>query len=172
MATTLRSLLGGQVDRILAGTAVSGREDSRDDAAERAIVNRTDLPPTEKQQLVRARRGQGIFRTRLEQLEKSCRVTGVTMAGHLRASHAKPWRDSTDAEKLDGANGLLLSPHVDHLFDRGYIAFSATGDVLTSSNLPSALVDGWGLQLKKNVGAFTPAQQAYLAYHRERVFRP
>ena len=30
----------------------------------------------------------------------------------------KPWKDSTDYEKLDGDNGLLLAPHVDHLFDR------------------------------------------------------
>ena len=37
---------------------------------------------------------------------------------HLRASHIKPWRDATNAERLNGSNGLLLSPPIDHLFDQ------------------------------------------------------
>lgn len=37
----------------------------------------------------------------------------------LRASHAKPWKDSSDAEHLDVYNGLLLAVHLDALFDRG-----------------------------------------------------
>ena len=56
--------------------------------------------------------------------EQYCRVTGVRETRHLKAGHIKPWRDATDGERLDGANGLLLSPHIDHLFDEGYITFS------------------------------------------------
>jgi hypothetical protein len=48
---------------------------------------------------------------------------------HLKASHIKPWRDATDAERLDGSNGLLLSPHIDHLFDEGYITFSISQEL-------------------------------------------
>ena len=40
---------------------------------------------------------------------------------HLVASHTKPWRDSTNEERLDGENGLLLTPTIDHLFDKGFI---------------------------------------------------
>jgi len=40
---------------------------------------------------------------------------------HLVASHCKPWRDSTNGERLDGENGLLLTQSIDHLFDRGFI---------------------------------------------------
>ena len=68
-----------------------------------------------------------MYKSRVELLEEGCRVTGVRRPQHLVASHIKPWRDSTDAEKLDGHNGLLLSPHVDHLFDRAYISFSDSG---------------------------------------------
>jgi hypothetical protein len=31
----------------------------------------------------------------------------------------KPWRDSSNEERLNGKNGLLLTLTIDHLFDRG-----------------------------------------------------
>jgi hypothetical protein len=37
---------------------------------------------------------------------------------HLVASHCNAWRDSTNDERLDAENGLLLTPSIDHLFDR------------------------------------------------------
>jgi hypothetical protein len=67
---------------------------------------------TEKSQSILARRGQGWFRGRLEKIESCCRLTGVRDRAHLRASHIKPWKDSTDRERLDGNNGLLLAPHI------------------------------------------------------------
>ncbi|WP_306755463.1 HNH endonuclease signature motif containing protein [Paracoccus actinidiae] len=65
---------------------------------------------------------------------------------HLRASHIKPWRASTTYEKLDGNNGLLLSLHIGHLFDQGFISFADDGALLVS---PQADVDTlilWGLE--------------------------
>ncbi len=64
---------------------------------------------------------------RVQALEQRCRITGVDRPEHLRASHSKPWRDSDNAERLDGENGLLLTPSIDHLFDRGFIS-SRRGD--------------------------------------------
>lgn len=171
MAIVLRLLLGGQVEGILAEGGPFEPDKSVDDAAEEAINQRADIPATSKQQLIKARRGQGVYRTNLEKLEKSCRVTGITAMAHLRASHSKPWRDSTDEEKLDGANGLLLSPHVDHLYDRGYISFADDGQILVSAKLSPAIAKHWGLHLDGNVGSFTSAQRVYLAYHRGHVFQ-
>ena len=93
-------------------------------------IEASDLPSTEKEQLVRARRGQGRFRRAVAEVESGCRLTGVTDPRFLVASHIKPWRDATDRERLDGHNGLLLAPHVDRLFDAGYLSFSDDGDVL------------------------------------------
>ena len=73
----------------------------------------------EKIQLTKSRRGQGIFKANVRLIENHCSITGVNNIKHLRASHIKPWAASDNDEKLDGFNGLLLSPHVDHLFDRG-----------------------------------------------------
>jgi hypothetical protein len=43
------------------------------------------------------------------QIEWQCRITGVDNPVHLVASHCKPWRDSTNEERLNGENGLLLT---------------------------------------------------------------
>ena len=105
------------------------------------------------------------------ELEGKCRVTGVDSVAHLRASHIRPWRDSSDFEKLDGNNGLLLSPHLDHLFDQGYISFSDLGDVIISPKCPSAVCMAWGIDETIDVGPFRLSQHPYLAYHRAQVLK-
>ena len=87
----------------------------------------SNLPETDRQAIVLARRGQGLFKKRVMRIEHACRITGVNREEHLRASHCKPWRDATNEERLDGENGLLLTPSIDHLFDRGFIAFEDSG---------------------------------------------
>jgi hypothetical protein len=76
-------------------------------------IRTSDIAATEKQQLINARRGQGNFRQNLINVQSECRLIHVNNNKLLIASHIKPWRDSTDTEKLDGNNGLLLSPHID-----------------------------------------------------------
>jgi hypothetical protein len=134
------------------------------------ILQSSEIPDTEKKQLVRSRVGQGIFRMRVAQQEKKCRLTGVDNLAFLVASHIKPWRHSDNDERLNGSNGLLLSPHVDKLFDRGWISFSDDGQVLISEQAKS-VADAWGLLGVSGVGAFNPKQQEFLKYHRERIFK-
>ena len=122
-------------------------------------------------QLVKARRGQGVFRANVRLVEARCRVTGVADKRHLRASHIKPWADSTSDEKIDGFNGLLLSPHVDHLFDRGFISFKNEGRFLVSRDLSPEVLRKWSIDSGALVGGFHRSQQGYLDYHRDVVFR-
>jgi putative restriction endonuclease len=89
---------------------------------------------------------------------------------HLRATHIKPWCECDDGEKLDGLNGLLMSPHLAHLFERGYVSFSDAGELLVSQELNPAVLLSWKLELPLNVGAFVPRQCRYLEYHRREVF--
>lgn len=135
------------------------------------IAASPDLAPTEKEQLVLARRGQGTFRTRVRVLEPCCRVTRTSDIRHLRASHIKPWAASTNAEKLDGANGLLLAPHIDHLFDRGWMSFEKSGRILVSPRLDGGVLARWGVDPEVEVGGFSEAQDKYLDYHRSKIFR-
>lgn len=149
---------------------VSGDEVA-DEAALEAVQGRTDIGPTQKQQLVKARRGQGVFKANVRLNEQRCRVTGVADPKFLIASHIKPWRDCSDQEKLDGCNGLLLSPHIDRLFDGGLISFNDDGAILHSSQLPTEVWSAWGLDVVKSVGAFNPAQCLFLDYHRGCIFK-
>jgi len=125
----------------------------------------------EKIQETKSRRGQGIFKSNVRLVEDHCRITGVTNVKHLRASHIKPWAASNNQEKLDGFNGLLLSPHVDHLFDQGFISFRDTGDLLVSPKLNPSVLDRWSISFNQNVGDFRDGQKAYLDYHRETIFK-
>jgi hypothetical protein len=142
-----------------------------DDAAQQEIEARQDLAPTERSQLINARRGQGRFRRAVGEIEKRCRVTGVQSAAHLRASHIKPWSRSTDEEKMDGANGLLLAPHIDHLFDQGFISFSDDGLLLCATCMDSKVLAAWSVRPDLEVGPFIERQRAYLQYHRKNIFK-
>jgi predicted restriction endonuclease len=125
----------------------------------------------EKIQLTKSRRGQGIFKANVRLVENRCRLTGVTNIRHLRASHIKPWSVSTKEEKLDGFNGLLLSPHVDHLFDRGFISFKNSGDLMVSKELNPIILEQWNIVDSTNVGSFKSNQGKYLEFHRDVVFK-
>ena len=135
------------------------------------IVDGSISGPTFREQVVRARRGQGVFRSNVLLREQSCRVTRVNEPRHLKASHIKPWRHATDAERLDGANGLLLSPHIDHLFDEGYITFSSSQQLVIVPEVREKLLDAWGIDAGVRVGDFSQEQNAYLDYHRVNVFK-
>jgi putative restriction endonuclease len=146
--------------------------ESLDDDHQEILKNRTDfLGPREKERIQKSRRGQGIFRQNVRSIERGCRVTGVREISHLRASHIKPWRKSNDFEKLDGNNGLLLAPHIDHLFDGGWISFANTGDLLISSRLSQKLLTSWHIPAISNVGTFNEEQSVYLSFHSDHVFK-
>lgn len=127
---------------------------------------------TTREQLVLARRGQGRFRENVSRIETRCRVTGVNRPEHLIASHCKPWRDCNNDERLDGENGLMLTPSIDHLFDRGFISFENNGELLVSRVAHEFSLKKMGVPvgIKFNAGAFSDGQRQYLDFHRESVF--
>lgn len=139
--------------------------------AESEIWHDPKLEDTQRETIVLARNGQGKFRKRVSNFEKKCRVTDISDPKLLIASHIKPWRVATPRERLDGNNGLMLSPHVDHLFDTGLITFRPSGQILSSRDLPTDLFDKWGIDPVKNVGSFTSLQSEYLEFHNSYIFR-
>jgi putative restriction endonuclease len=104
-------------------------------------------------------------------IETRCRITGVTNPAHLLASHCKPWRDSTNDERLDGENGLLLPPSSDHLFDRGFIGFEDSGALVISPVAHRDSLRRLRIQAERiiNVGSFTEGQRRFLDFHRNAV---
>lgn len=140
---------------------------------ERSILHDASIRDTEKKALVSARRGQGKFRANVRKVEKACRVTKVERLEHLVASHVKPWRMSSNAERLDGENGFLLTPTIDHLFDKGFISFENNGRVIISDVADVRALRKMGMDGKSppNVGGFSEGQRRYLEYHRDKVLR-
>ena len=170
LATVLCELLGEQLTSLLAEISVETDGQLAQAGLEERIWQRTDLAPAEKRQLVSARAGQGRFRAAVERLETACRVTGVLDRRHLRATHIKPWHACDDPERLDGANGLLLAPHIEHLFSRGHISFADNGELLISEHLNRFVKKAWGLERARSAQPFRPEQRAYLRFHRHEVF--
>jgi putative restriction endonuclease len=128
---------------------------------------------TEAERWVIQRIGQDLFRSALlDYWQGRCCVTGLDIPGLLRASHIKPWAAcDNDDERLDVFNGLLLAPHVDALFDGGWIAFSDEGHLLVSKALPQEALVRLGVADELAIRELKPAHKSYLAFHREQVFR-
>jgi putative restriction endonuclease len=167
----LQQLLNGEVQSIVETITQAAGRGLMDDAAEEALQQRIDIGAAQKSVLIRARAGKGLFRENLEATEQVCRITGLVDRRHLHAVHIKPWCHCDDREKLDGSNGLLLSPHLADLFDRGYISFSDAGDLLVSEELNPAVLKNWNIEPPRNVGGFTVEQRSYLEFHRKEVFQ-
>jgi hypothetical protein len=141
-------------------------------AEQRRIQAARTLSSTTRDSLVKARVGQGLFRHNVCAYEHRCRVTGVTYLPHLYASHIKPWRESTNDERLSGENGLLLTPTIDHLFDRGFISFEDNGELLISDVSHKESIRRMGIETDRiiRVGGFSKGQKDFLAHHRRAVF--
>lgn len=162
---------------VAAGTDEQGRIITGDDLdvwerrLEERVAADTSIVETEREAIIRARRGQGLFKQRVMEIETRCRITGVENPIHLVASHCKPWRDCRNEERLDGENGLLLTPSIDHLFDRGFIGFEDSGNLILSpvAHRPSLLRMGVETDRVVNVGGFTEGQRKFLDFHRNAV---
>jgi putative restriction endonuclease len=159
-------------------------KETLEDRVQSNIIGDVGLDKTEKEAVIKARRGQGKFRSNVEMIEKQCRLTMITNPSLLIASHIKPWRScETAGERLDGMNGLLLTPDADLLFDRGFITFQDDGEVRISPRFDNEDLRRLGLgelalprlgfseaPTKWRTEAFAPAQCSYLTYHRSQVY--
>ena len=65
----------------------------------------------------------------------------------------------------------MLAPHIDHLFDAGWISFQDDGDLMISQSLAPQVLTAWGVPTNMNVGKFKAAQLVFLEYHRKNVFK-
>ena len=139
-----------------------------EDQQQSQIESTEGIGETTRKALVQARVGQGKFKQRVSGYERACRITKVDNPTHLIASHIKPWRESNNDERLAGGNGLLLTPSIDHLFDRGFISFEDNGDLITSPIADERSLERMGVR-DTNVGRFNIDQKYFLDYHRKEI---
>ena len=127
---------------------------------------------TESLTTAKIRIGQNKFREiLLAKLENKCLITGINDRRLLIASHIKPWAMSTDNERLDVNNGLILSPVFDRLFDEGLITFSMEKELIISTSLSRANAKKIGIiNRQKVIRLPVLGREKYLEYHNEKVF--
>jgi len=128
------------------------------------------VPETERLELRKSRIGQGRFREGLIQSWGGCAVTGATQMDVLKASHIKPWRHSTNEERLSPANGLLLAPTLDTLFDAGYVSFAEDGKILTSIAITPENYSRLGVSAEMKLLRFAREREPFLQHHRQAIF--
>jgi putative restriction endonuclease len=143
-----------------------------EDKLEEIILTSDDISETERNTLVKARKGQGKYRELLLSRELKCRITGVDKPEHLIASHIKPWRSSNNKERLDPENGFMFTPTIDHLFDKGFISFENDGSILLADVANRDAMERMnviGQDAPKNIGYLCEGQKNYLDWHRNSV---
>ena len=174
LAATLLKLANQRIELPeLVGIADNSFVVAKENALEAVIEKNTGIHATESIALIQARRGQGKFKTNVGKIEsKGCRITGVTDARLLMASHIKPWRlCETNDERLDGHNGLLFTPTFNVLFRQGYLSFENDGTVLLSEHFPLDQLKLVGLPNAVTASPFKKEHWKYLEFHREEIFR-
>ncbi|MGF1694035.1 HNH endonuclease [Photobacterium kagoshimensis] len=144
----------------------SGRPSIEDDIA--AIIQDPTTTVKEKQRLFKSRIGQGQFRQKLLDMWGCCAVTGCSEKILLIASHIKPWSESTNEERLNPFNGLLLISTLDKAFDSGLISFDSLGKIMISQHFTDFEAAGVSQSMMIQLNEL---HDEYLNYHRKYVFK-
>ncbi|WP_323796644.1 HNH endonuclease [Nisaea sp.] len=164
--------LPDQAGRFLLSCAGKNESDIGELLIEKAISRSSFIDKTEREALVKSRRGQGKFRSDLLVLwHGKCAVTGSAIQQILRASHIKPWADSNNAERLDPNNGLLLVAHYDAAFDAGLITFENSGQIRLCPSVPVEAFISAGIKPSSSLARLQPEHKEYLSHHRRWVFQ-
>jgi hypothetical protein len=138
---------------------------------EKDLKQNTSIGVLEKEQITKARIGQGKFRESLIDEFHACIITGVADERILNASHIKPWVDSDNKEKIDPKNGLIFTPTYDRLFDMGFISFEEDGSILVSPWLSPMNQKRLFLRPGKKYVFDIAGRKNYLQYHRDNIFK-
>lgn len=157
------------LEAVLASLAKQAEEHGHDMPL--MVAEDDSVSTTQTEVLAQQRLGQARYRADLMELwSGACALTGVDIPELLRASHAKPWCDATDRERLDPFNGFLLEARFDLLFDQGLISFDDGGAIMPSSRLSAEHCRKLGITPELKLRFIRPEHFLYLAWHREKIF--
>ena len=179
--TPLQTSNVGASNATIANDVGASNEDSNDTVEPNAFddltAHETELnaipDETERDEVRKSRIGQGKFRKRLiEHWGGACAVTGLSEQTLLRASHIRPWRNSDNHQRLYPFNGLLLAPHLDALFDAGFISFDDSGRIVLSPELNADDQRLLGVNRDLALRSVDDRHKEYLRFHRENRLRP
>lgn len=126
--------------------------------------------PTERQMMSKIRLGQNRFRYLiLERWDYRCAITNAILL--LTASHIKPWRLSSDKERLDSFNGVCLSPVFDKAFDTGLLTIRFDGRLILSPHVPKAEAQKLGIMHGMRMNGLRNDHRPYLEFHQQNIWQ-
>ncbi|MGG3448420.1 HNH endonuclease [Domibacillus aminovorans] len=129
------------------------------------------IAETEAEAKAKIRIGQQKFKRELLPLwDHKCALCGIELPALLRASHSKPWKDSTDVERVDPFNGVLLCCNHDALYDKGYIAFDGQGRLHISSQIPEMDYVKYNIRPKMKIARYEE-NKPYFKWHKRDIFQ-
>ena len=129
------------------------------------------LAETETEVKTKIRLGQRKFRQGLLRLwDQKCALCEIELPELLRASYSKPWKDSTDVERVDSYNGVLLCCNHHALYENGFIAFDGQGRLHISSQIPEEDYERYGIQSKIKI-ARKEQNKPYFKWHKRHLFK-
>ena len=88
-AQVLAGIIGADAQGLIAAVPVGAPMQMNDDLdywehkIESGIAGDTTVTETEREAIIRARRGQGLFKQRVMEIEEHCRITGISNPVHL-----------------------------------------------------------------------------------------
>lgn len=147
-------------------TAINDEQELQEELQEIQKVESLSIEQTEKERLIKSRIGQGKFKKMLLQRKSKCALCGVDDPRLLIASHIKPWSVSSNDERLDLHNGLLLCPNHDALFDKKLISFTDSGEIMISKTVSETSQTFMNIHDKMRI-SLTKKQLDYMKGHRE-----
>lgn len=142
------------------------------------IVKRTEhntfipmLTETESEAKTKVRLGKQKFGNELlDQWDGACAICGIGLPALLKACHSKPWKDSTEAERLDRYNGILLCHNHATLYEEGYIAFDGQGKIHISPQIPGEEFGKYAIHAKVKVSR-AEENKYYFKWQKRQLFR-
>ena len=128
------------------------------------------IAETESELKTKIRLGQQKFRKSLMPLwNHTCALCHIDLPEVLRASHSKPWKDSTNEERLDPFNGVLLCCNHDALYVKGYISFDGQGRLHISSVINYEDYLKYGLVPRTKI-KLQDENKPYFKWHKKNIF--
>lgn len=135
--------------------------------AVRDAQNEMPLKGMEKVYLSKCRVNQGKIRqVAMQHYGCKCHLCGLGVPSLLVVSHIVPWSKSTEEEKADIDNLLLLCVQHDALFDKHLISFDENGGILIYDNLDEAARKLLNINSGMKVDV-SPKMKTYMDVHRK-----
>ncbi|PWD98781.1 HNH endonuclease [Marinilabilia rubra] len=151
------------------GKSTQSRIDKSKVVSEERKRNYSKPDETARKGLITSRVGQGYYRQQIiEKWGGVCPVTKCDILEILIASHIVPWNESSDEERLDPENGILLAPHIDALFDKHLISFEDDGTIVISNKIQKHNYEALNISHDLKLGV-SENMKGYLKRHRQKM---